>query len=171
MMALVLGIDRGEADTLDRACDLGIAFQMTNIARDVVDDAESGRVYLPGEWLREAGVPAGEVARPEHRAAVSTVAGRLLDEADRYYASAEVGVARLPYRSAWAVAAARRVYQDIGRLVRRRGPGAWDRRASTGRGRKLLQIALAAGDATAALRGASGSAAIPRVALWPRPRS
>jgi phytoene synthase len=169
MMAHVMGVS--DEETLDRAADLGIAFQMTNIARDVVDDAESGRVYLPGDWLREAGVPAGEVGRPEHREAVSTVACRLLDEADRYYASARVGVARLPYRSAWAVAAARRVYQDIGRLVRRRGAGAWDRRAGTGRGRKLLLIALAAADATAALSRAAGGDASPRDRLWSRPRS
>jgi phytoene synthase len=90
MMAYVMGV-RGE-DTLDRAADLGIAFQMTNIARDVVDDAEAGRVYLPGDWLREAGVPRGELTRPEHRRAVHSVAERLLHEADRYYASAEAGL-------------------------------------------------------------------------------
>jgi phytoene synthase len=167
MMAHVMGA-RGE-DTLDRASDLGIAFQMTNIVRDVVDDAERGRIYLPGEWLREAGVPPGEVARPGHRPAVFAVAARLLDEGERYYASAEVGLARLPFRSAWAVAAARRVYRDIGRLVRARGPRAWDRRASTGRGRKLLLALLAAGDAAAATRRGSHASPVPRDGLWTRP--
>jgi len=168
MMAYVMGA-RGE-DTLDRAADLGIAFQMTNIVRDVVDDAEAGRVYLPGDWLREAGVPRGELTRPEYRRAVHSVAERLLHEADRYYASAEAGLARLPFRSAWAVAAARRVYRDIGRLVRKRGPRAWDRRASTGRGRKILLTLAAAGDAVAATFRGSRKAAAPRDGLWTRPR-
>jgi phytoene synthase len=168
MMAYVMGA-RGE-DTLDRASDLGIAFQMTNIARDVVDDAGAGRVYLPGDWLREAGVPSGEVARPEHRHAVHAVTERLLDEAERYYASAQVGLARLPFRSAWAVAAARRVYRDIGRLVRQRGPRAWDHRASTGRARKVLLALAAAGDAAVATRRRSEETAVPRDGLWTRPR-
>jgi phytoene synthase len=168
MMAYVMGA-RGE-DTLDRASDLGIAFQMTNIARDVVDDAEAGRVYLPGDWLRGAGVPPGEIAHQEHRPVVSSVVARLLAEADRYYASAEVGLARLPFRSAWAVAAARRVYRDIGRLVRERGPRAWDRRASTGRRRKILLTLAAAGDAVAATRDGARRLSVPRDGLWTRPR-
>jgi phytoene synthase len=166
MMAHVMGAS-GE-DTLDRAADLGIAFQMTNIARDVVEDAAAGRVYLPGDWLRAAGVPPEEVGRPEHRAAVHAVAARLLDEAERYYASARVGIGRLPFRSAWAVAAARRVYRDIGRLVRVHGPRAWDRRQGTGPARKALLVLAAAGDAV--LRGRGGESAVPRDGLWTRPR-
>ncbi len=167
MMAYVMGA-RGE-DTLDRASDLGLAFQMTNIARDVMDDAEAGRVYLPGEWLREAGVPPAEIARAEHRSAVWAVTERLLDEAERYYASAQVGLARLPFRSAWAVAAARRVYRDIGRLLRERGPKAWDRRASTGRGRKMALALAAAGDAVAATGWGTAQTPVPRQGLWTRP--
>jgi phytoene synthase len=166
MMAHVMGV-RGE-DTLDRAADLGIAFQMTNITRDVVEDAEAGRVYLPGDWLRETGVPPGEVGHPEHRAAVHAVATRLLDEAERYYASAEVGLGRLPFRSAWAVAAARRVYRDIGRLVRERGPRAWDRRAGTGPARKAFLVLVAAWDAVN--RHRARGAPVSREGLWTRPR-
>ncbi len=129
MMAEVMGVhDRA---TLERACDLGIAFQLTNIARDVVEDARSGRIYLPSEWLTAAGIePTPEaVLAPQNRAALARVSGRLLDEADRYYAPAKAGVARLPLRSAWAVAAARDIYREIGRIVRRRGARAWDTRA------------------------------------------
>jgi phytoene synthase len=163
MMAYVMEA-RGE-DTLDRAADLGIAFQMTNIARDVMDDAQAGRVYLPGAWLREAGVPPGEIALPAHREAVSRVAARLLDEAERYYASAQVGLGRLSFRSAWAVAAARRVYRDIGRIVREEGPRAWDRRARTGGSRKAILTAAAAGDAVF-----GGGAGASRDGLWTRER-
>ena len=55
MMARIMGVQ--DAPTLRRAQDLGLAFQLTNIARDVVEDARGGRVYLPGQWLDEAGVP------------------------------------------------------------------------------------------------------------------
>ena len=167
MMAYVMGARGG--DTLDRASDLGIAFQMTNIARDVLEDAHAGRVYLPEEWLREAGVSPAEIALPEHRSAVHSVTRRLLEEAERYYASARVGLARLPFRSAWAVATARRVYRDIGRLVRERGPRAWDQRASTGRGRKIALALAAAGDATAT-RGVSREPPGSRDGLWTRSR-
>jgi phytoene synthase len=165
MMAYVMGAT-GE-DTLDRASDLGIAFQMTNIARDVMDDAGAGRVYLPEEWLREAGVPPAEIALHEHRSVVHSVTVRLLDEAERYYASAQVGLARLPFRSAWAVATARRVYRDIGRLVREGGPGAWDRRAATGRARKLALALAAAGDALVRRQAREAS----RDGLWTRPKA
>jgi phytoene synthase len=168
MMAHVMGVRGEDEDPLDRASDLGLAFQMTNVARDVMDDAAAGRVYLPTSWLRDAGVPPEEIAHPEHRSAVSLVTARLLDEAERYYASARAGLARLPFRSAWAVATARRVYRDIGRLVRERGTRAWDRRARTGRPRKVLLAAAAASDALAAR--AWGQRDVPRDDLWQRPR-
>ena len=64
MMALVMGVAPDDLDTLRRAQDLGLAFQLTNIARDVVEDAQNGRVYLPGAWLAEAGVPASASHAP-----------------------------------------------------------------------------------------------------------
>ncbi|MEE4211014.1 MAG: phytoene/squalene synthase family protein, partial [Parvularcula sp.] len=67
MMAIVMGVDPQDDGTLDRASDLGIAFQLTNICRDVIDDALIGRVYLPGDWLREAGV----TPRPEEVASLA----------------------------------------------------------------------------------------------------
>jgi phytoene synthase len=136
MMATIMGV-RDEA-VLDRACDLGIAFQLTNIARDVVEDAQAGRVYLPGAWLAEAGVPAGAIADPRMRAAVAWVTARLLREADAYYASALAGIGALPPRSALAIAAARAVYRAIGRKILRLGPSAWDGRVSTNAVEKTL---------------------------------
>lgn len=134
MMAAVMGVrDRA---ALARAADLGIAFQLTNIARDVLDDARAGRCYLPEDWLREAGVPSGSHADPACRAQLVAVVRRLLGEADRYYASAVEGLPALSFRSAWAVATALGVYRAIGDLVRARGAAAWDRRAVVGRSRK-----------------------------------
>jgi phytoene synthase len=137
MMARVMGVT--DPETLRRAQDLGLAFQLTNISRDVIEDAQGGRVYLPADWLVEAGlVPTAEaVADPANRAVVHRVTRRLLEVAEPYYDRARDGLRRLPFRSAMAIAAARGVYREIGRKVRRGGPGAWRRRVSVGRLMKL----------------------------------
>jgi phytoene synthase len=162
MMALVMGVAPDELPTLRRAQDLGLAFQLTNIARDVVEDAGNGRVYLPEAWLAEAGVPAGAVAAPEHRAAVFAVTQRLLAIAEPYYASAVAGLAALPWRSAWAIAAARGVYRQIGIEVLKRGPNAWDERVSTSTAAKAW-LALQGGVMAVSSRG---KVSPERPALW-----
>jgi phytoene synthase len=147
MMASIMGAR--DAAVLDRACDLGLAFQLTNIARDIVEDARIGRVYLPAAWLREAGLPVADLAHERHRDALARVAARLVDHAEPYYDSALDGVAALPLRSAWAIATARRVYRQIGIEVKRRGARAWDTRAGTSRATKLRLLALGGVDALA----------------------
>jgi phytoene synthase len=151
---------------LRRASDLGIAFQLTNIARDVVADQAAGRVYLPRQWLEEAGLSREDMATPANRGRLFAVVARLLDLAEPYYASSRVGMAHLPFRAAWAVGAASAVYRDIGTLVRQRGADAWDRRASTSPSRKLAGVA--AGLAAAInRRGHTGAAgARSRDGLW-----
>jgi phytoene synthase len=165
MMACVMGVR--ERAVLARAADLGIAFQLTNIARDVLDDARNGRCYLPADWLRAAGVPDGAHADPAHRAAVFGVVERLLDEADRYYASATIGLEALPLRSAWAVATALGVYRDIGRIVRARGVAAWERRAVVSRPRKAWHgVAGLARAAWHSLAGRAGKSRPREGSLW-----
>lgn len=170
MMAIVMGVDPADENTLDRASDLGIAFQLTNIARDVIDDAAIGRIYVPGAWLMEAGVKPepSHVLDEANREAVWTVALRLLDEADKYYRSSGPGVRRLPIRAGFAVAAARGVYRDIGRVIRIKGPRVWDQRARTSGRRKLALAGLGClqgvGSKSLAFR-----ALPPRPDLWKRP--
>lgn len=148
MMAQIMG--RSDAATLDRACDLGMAFQLTNIARDVVEDAAIGRIYLPAQWLAAEGLPTdAALAEPRHRAALARVAQRLVQTAEPYYDSAIGGLPALPLRSAWSIATARSVYRAIGRKVQARGPAAWDTRARTNRVEKLGWVAGAAAQALA----------------------
>ncbi|MDC0670848.1 phytoene/squalene synthase family protein [Nannocystis radixulma] len=104
------------------ALDLGIAMQMTNIARDVAEDAAHGRVYLPGTRLAAAGTSAEELlAGTAGRGAVAEVVIGLLATAERYYASAEAGMRFIPWRSRLAIVVASRVYRAIGLRLRRRG--------------------------------------------------
>jgi phytoene synthase len=166
MMAVVMGVDPADEDTLDRACDLGLAFQLANIARDIGEDAAAGRCYLPAEWLAEVDVPPGEQMKPLYRPRLAMLARRLADRAGRYEASARTGAAALPFRSAWAVLAAAGIYGDIAREVARRGPRAWDRRVSTSR-RDKLGWAVTAGW-QAARRHALP--AVTREGLWTRER-
>jgi phytoene synthase len=137
MMAQVMGVR--DLATLRRAADLGVALQLTNIARDVIEDAKGGRVYLPADWLRAAASPTA-LTQPANRAVVFAATERLLAEAEPYYASARWGLKTLGFRSAWAVAAARGVYRQIGLRVRAMGPAGMDRRASTGTLIKLARV-------------------------------
>ena len=164
MMASIMGVK--DAAVLDRACDLGLAFQLTNIARDIVEDAQIGRCYLPAAWLREAGIPPAEVALPRHREALARVAARLVDAAEPYYDSASVGIRALPLRSAWAIATARNVYREIGIEVKRRGARAWDERCGTSKARKLWLLGKGG---LAALSSRLGAAPERPDALWRRP--
>ncbi|MGK5023523.1 15-cis-phytoene synthase CrtB [Janthinobacterium sp. RB2R34] len=167
MMATIMGAK--QPAVLDRACDLGIAFQLTNIARDIVDDAQIDRCYLPAQWLREAGIAHNELALPQHRAALARVAARLVDQAEPYYASASAGLAALPLRSAWAIATAQRVYRQIGIEVKARGASAWDQRVGTSRATKLWLLVRGGVDA---LASRFRKTALPRpAALWQRPHA
>ena len=126
MMSHVMGL-RDES-ALKHAADLGIAMQLTNIARDITEDAAMGRIYLPISWLQEAQIPPAEIAGPEHREKLAMLSLRLLREADRYYRSGDAGLWHLSFRSACAVSAARQVYSEIGSLLLRQGARAWDQR-------------------------------------------
>lgn len=168
MMTFVMGVR--DRDALDRACDLGIALQLTNIARDVLEDAGMDRCYLPRNWLAEAAIPVDRLTDPAHRQALARVTRRLLRSAEPYYASATTGLSWLRFRNAWAVAAAQSAYREIGTEVCRRGASAWDQRVRVSRGRKLV-LALGAGVRAAyAVSLGRLNRPVPRAGLWTRPR-
>ncbi len=151
MMTLMMGVRDPVA--LARATDLGVAMQLTNIARDVGEDARDGRVYLPLSWLREAGVdPDAFLAAPRAEPGVRATVARLLDAADALYRRAETGVASLPFGCRPAIMAARLIYAEIGEEVARRGCDSIAARAVVSRGRKARL-------AFAALGAAAGRAA------------
>lgn len=164
MMAVVMGVGLAEDDTLDRACDLGLAFQLANIARDIVPDAQVGRCYLPAQWLAEFGLSEAAIADPANRAAIATLARRLVALARPYRASARVGAARLPARSKLAVLAADAIYGAIGERVAALGERAWDQRVRISKAGKAALFASAIASSLAA------PAAAQRDGLWTRPR-
>lgn len=150
MMACVMGVPAGDEDTLDRACDLGLAFQLNNIVRDVLEDDAADRRYLPVEWTVEEDVPMGELTKPHYRAQLVRIVARACDLAREYEASARVGAARLAFRQRWAILAAANIYGAIGRKVVERGPHAWDHRVHTTKTEKLRLVAAAGVEAARA---------------------
>jgi phytoene synthase len=165
MMANIMGV-RDDA-TLDRASDLGLAFQLTNIARDVIDDAKADRVFVPKNLLNAAGAPtdAASLAKPENWPAAHKAACAQLDIAEQYYDSAKVGIKELPFRCAWAISAALAVYREIGERLRAGGPEAWSDRVSASKGRKM---ALALGAIGPTMRRKSVTVT-PRYKFYERP--
>jgi phytoene synthase len=130
-----------ESRTLARACDLGAAMQLTNIARDVLEDAGRGRVYLPSDALRERGIePDAFVRAPTEYPRVAEVVGLLLDEADEYYRRADAGITQLPRDCRPAIRAASLIYADIGRVIRTQGCDPRRGRAFTSKPRKLALL-------------------------------
>ena len=123
-----------------RACDLGHAMQLTNIARDVGEDARAGRLYLPLAWLREAGIdPDAFLARPRFSPALGSVVQRLLAAADALYERSDAGIAGLPLACRPGIGAARLLYARIGAEVARNGYDSVTRRAVVpGRDKALL---------------------------------
>ncbi len=147
MMAAVMGVPEGDEDTLDRACDLGIAFQLNNIVRDVAEDDAADRRYLPIEWTVEEDIPPGELTKPHYRPGLVRIVARACDLAQGYEASARVGAARLRFRQRWAILSAANIYGAIGRQVVARGAHAWDHRVRTTKGQKLRLVAAAGWEA------------------------
>ena len=164
-MAILMGVDRQDRATLDRACDLGLAFQLTNIVRDVMDDARIGRLYIPDEVLGRDGVTPAFVLDRANHARVVAAAHAMLEIAEHYYASARVGIAALDWRSAWAISTALGVYREIGQRIRRRD-NPWAERQSVPCWRKLVHVV--AGGAAPFTRPAVQGRSVPRTGLWTR---
>ena len=142
IMTLIMGAR--ERETLARACDLGAAMQLTNIARDVGEDARLGRLYLPAQWLREEGVePEAFMRSPSPKAGVRRATARLLAEAARLYERAQAGIPALPRDCRPAIRAASLIYGDIGRAIALREHDSVTGRAHTSAGRKLWLLARA----------------------------
>ena len=136
MMAVLMGVRSAEG--LARACDLGVAMQLSNIARDVGEDARMGRLYLPRNWMTEAGLdPDAWLLRPVFSPALGSVVGRVLDAANALYARVDAGVARLPLACRPGINAARFMYAAIGHEVARRGLDSVSARARVSGRRKL----------------------------------
>lgn len=116
LMSDVIGVQDTAAQP--HAVDLGLGMQLTNICRDVLEDAGRGRSYLPATRLKATGTTAAAlVAGTSDPRAVTAVVRDLLALAERYYTSAERGMSHIPWRARLAIRVAARVYRRIGRRL------------------------------------------------------
>jgi len=142
MMTLIMG--ERAPHVLDRACDLGVAMQLTNIARDVGEDAREGRLYLPLAWLRREEIDVDAfLAAPRFEPRIGRVVRRLLARAEQLYARADRGIPMLPRDVRTAMKAARLVYADIGREIAEADYDSVTSRAHTSGARKAVLLAQA----------------------------
>jgi phytoene synthase len=151
--------------------------QLTNIARDIGEDAREGRLFLPLSWLREEGIaPQDFLVAPRFTPAIGRLTARLLAAADAHYARARAGIALLPRDCRAGIGAARVIYAEIGREVERNGFDSVTRRAVVPGWRKAVLLARAAGALVGRRNGAgeppceAASYLVDAVAAAPRPR-
>ncbi|MET0791549.1 MAG: phytoene/squalene synthase family protein, partial [Polyangiaceae bacterium] len=146
MMCHVLGVSDSRA--LRNAAHLGIAMQLTNICRDVAEDWQRGRLYLPLRMLQACGFQA---LGPEHgplpeaaRHSIRAVTRQLLTEADGFYRSGDAGMGALPFRASFSVRAARWIYSAIGGRILHPEYDAYTMRAVVPPSQKLVLVLKAA---------------------------
>ncbi len=176
MMCHVMGVK--DEDAMRNAAHMGMAMQLTNICRDVEEDWQRGRVYLPESLLAKYGAPnlTDELGGPfpgEVAASVARTIAHLLEEADRYYASGDEGLPALSWRCSAAIRTARMVYSSIGDHIRRADCDPLAGRAYVPMSRKLALAvgALGASGADLPLRVArlqvGGASAPARLVSYP----
>jgi 15-cis-phytoene synthase len=142
MMAALM--DARSPELVERACDLGVAMQLTNIARDVGEDARNDRLYLPREWMVEAGIdPQAWLENPVFTPEIGAMTQRLLVRADVLYKRADQAIARLPATVRPAIFAARLLYAEIGKVVASQRYDSISSRASTSAPRKAWLVGAA----------------------------
>jgi len=161
MMSIIMGASTDTA--IARASELGVAMQLTNIARDIGDDARMGRLYIPRAWFREIGMDADAwLVNPVFDSRIAGFTQRLLLRADALYRRGEFGLAELPWDCRPAIQAARLVYAEIGKQLEREGLNSVNHRTVVSTARKLALIARATAVAVKA-------PALPDVTLSPVP--
>jgi phytoene synthase len=142
MMTRIMGCSDDLAYT--RAADLGVAMQMTNIARDVGEDARRGRVYLPNTLCAEVGLdPRSLLSATSATAAVKEAVKRLLARADGHYRAADLGVPLLPRGCRFAIASSRLIYSAIGDAIAQNDWDSVTRRAFVPLPKKLWLVTRA----------------------------
>ncbi len=111
-------LDCSDPRARSHAIDLGIGMQLTNIARDVLEDARMNRRYIPGEWVNQMSpreiIEASKNPSSDDYVTVQLAVKKLLALAEIFYASGVKGLSYLPLRAHIAISIAGRVYRQIG---------------------------------------------------------
>ena len=132
-----------DKDILARACDLGVAMQLTNIVRDIGEDARNGRLYIPLDWMAKYGLDKKQfLKKPKTSRELGLIAKRLLEEARRLYKRSESGLFGLPTSCQPGIYAARYIYEGIGKHIEAVQYDSINRRAKTSGSEKITLLAF-----------------------------
>ena len=143
MLCVIMGERR--AEVLSRACDLGVAMQLTNIARDIGEDAKEGRLYVPHDWFQQEGLDPKEFLSDPNRSESTVVfTKRLLGKAETLYHRSEAGIAYLPPKVRPAMFAARHIYSAIGIEIKKNNYDNINYRARTNKFTKTKLLTFSA---------------------------
>lgn len=142
-------LDVKSEDATKYAIDLGLAMQLTNICRDVLEDSQRGRVYLPSTWLKEAGLTPQDILDANISTdKISQVVNRVLESAESCYRRAYIGCRYIPFRSRLGILIARRVYRAIGlKLQSKHNSNPFHGRTILTKWEKMIQVCLGIFDA------------------------
>ncbi len=122
MMSKIIGIKNPESTS--SAIDLGIAMQMTNIARDVCEDAQMKRIYLPYEWIPNIDLDILDGQKDlniQQNELISNVIHRLIDLSEKFYKNGFSGLKYIPLKKRLAVFIAANIYRGIGIKIKKQG--------------------------------------------------
>lgn len=142
MMCPLINVTEPEATQY--AIDLGLGMQITNICRDVLEDAERGRVYIPSEWLEQAHLTHADILSKEvNHVSIAMVTKQMLNVAEVCYRRAYIGCRYIPFRSRIGILVARRVYRAIGlKLLKAHDGNPFHGRTMLSKWEKFWQVGL-----------------------------
>ena len=122
------------------AIDLGIGLQLTNVVRDISEDADRGRFYLPADWAEPAVIERALAGDDSAASVVDQAVHRTLALSEQYYQSARRGFAYIPHRNRRVIFLAAALYEAIGQKLLRSGSGSWRQRTVVGAAEKLAVV-------------------------------
>ena len=116
-------INTKNAEARKHAIDLGIAMQLTNIARDVYEDAKMNRLYLPKEWLGQVSVSdlIDNKLDDQKKRLIELSIKNLIELSDKFYANGFSGMKFIPLRTRLAIFFAAKIYKGIGEKIKSGG--------------------------------------------------
>ncbi len=116
-------INTKDAEARKHAIDLGIAMQLTNIARDVYEDAKMNRLYLPKEWLGQVSISdlTDNKLDDQKKKLIELSIKNLIELSDKFYANGFSGMKFIPLRTRLAIFFAAKIYKGIGEKIKSGG--------------------------------------------------
>ena len=116
-------INTKDAEARKHAIDLGIAMQLTNIARDVYEDAKMNRLYLPKEWLGQVSTSdlTDNKLDDQKKKLIELSIKNLIELSDKFYANGFSGMKFIPLRTRLAIFFAAKIYKGIGEKIKSGG--------------------------------------------------